>query len=320
MKLAACGVAALLLVVTSPLRADRVQPIPAAASSFVGTTPCGEIARAFVGGLAADAGCHAITWQLTLDDSPSAPSWKLNALYNVPSPGNPNAAVDGPRVELSGTLQVTKGIRTHPAAPVYHLNLAKPQPSLSFVKLADGLLHFVSADGGLMVGTSGWSYTLNAAALVERPGPPGTPSDVSYKILPFSAGANVFGVFEGRTPCTRIAEALAKSPAGCIKLKWLVTLFKDPATSVPTTYRAEGTLQRQNMRQGTWRIVRGTPADPNATVYQLDGSGSEPPMMLLKADENVLLFLDRGKQPLIGNLDFSYTLNRIVKPDAGGQQ
>jgi hypothetical protein len=120
-------------------------------------------------------------------------------------------------------------------------------------------------------------------------------------------------VFEGRSPCHGIAREL-KIPthAGCIKAKWRVTLYQNEKTSGPTTYKIEGTLQRQNVREGAWNIVRGTKRDPNTTVYQLNASGNEAPLFLLKGDDNVLFFLDQKREPMVGHAEFSYTLNRVI--------
>jgi hypothetical protein len=57
-------------------------------------------------------------------------------------------------------------------------------------------------------------------------------------------------------------------------------------------------------------MVRGTPANPEAVVYQLVPNGSGAPLSLLQVDENVLLFLDENLKPLIGDLYSSYTLSR----------
>ena len=43
-----------------------VAPIHQSRTTFIGTTPCGDIARAFVGGMPAGAACHAIRWELIL--------------------------------------------------------------------------------------------------------------------------------------------------------------------------------------------------------------------------------------------------------------
>jgi hypothetical protein len=117
-------------------------------------------------------------------------------------------------------------------------------------------------------------------------------------------------VFGGRTPCTNLLRTLRITlNDGCQRIKWRVTLFQDSLTHQPTKYRIEGSLHH-TAREGTWRVVRGTAEDSNAVVYQLDATTAEGPMLLLKADDDVLFLLDERKQLLVGTIDFSYTLNR----------
>ena len=74
-------------------------------------------------------------------------------------------------------------------------------------------------------------------------------------------------------------------------------------------------VERETIREGKWKVTKGTKTDTNAIVYQLDGFESDGPIFLLKADRNVLLFLTKDGSPLVGDSDFSYTLNRgTVKP------
>jgi hypothetical protein len=96
---------------------------------------------------------------------------------------------------------------------------------------------------------------------------------------------------------------------GCERVKWRITLRQDEGTRKPTTYKIEGSLHR-SAREGTWRIVRGAAPDEDAVVYQLDGTAGEAPMLLWKGNDEVLFLLDERKQPLVGTIDFSYTLNR----------
>lgn len=57
-------------------------------------------------------------------------------------------------------------------------------------------------------------------------------------------------------------------------------------------------------------MLRGPGANPEALIYQLDPNASQGSLLFLKADENILYFLDRSRNLLVGNYDFSYTLNR----------
>ena len=298
-------------VVAASASAGVSRVYSAAAQEFVGSTPCGPEVRAFVGGIGADAPCHAVTWRLSMDAPDSVRgSWRLTAVYGIPPASNPNAMVDGPRVTIDGTW--TRDAATPRGARIiYRLSTGTPQRTLSFAKVADGLVHVLDSDGRLMLGTAGWSYTLNDATRAERPGNPSLATDMSYKISPVSTGSSVFAVFEGRTPCAGISRAigLPENP-GCLKVKWRVTLYQSPQSSAPTTYKLEGTLHRQQAREGSWRVVRGLASDPNAVIYQLDSTATEGAILLLRAEDNILYFLNPQKRALIGTVDFSYTLNR----------
>lgn len=121
-------------------------------------------------------------------------------------------------------------------------------------------------------------------------------------------GANVYGVFAGRTPCQEIMAALnLEERTECIKRKTRIVFYQDSATGKPTTYETKGMGKWSG--KGNWHIVQGTPTDPRAIVFQvkLDAKTS---LFLLKGDDNVLFILDSKKNFLIGNSKFSYTLNR----------
>ena len=51
-------------------------------------------------------------------------------------------------------------------------------------------------------------------------------------------------------------------------------------------------------------------SDPDAVVYQLDGTATEGAMLLWKADDDVVFLLNERRQPLVGTINFTYTLNR----------
>ena len=128
-------------------------------------------------------------------------------------------------------------------------------------------------------------------------------------------GLHVHGYFEGRSPCHEIVRLLNVSGRdSCIKIKWQLILYQDPTTQAPTTYALGGLAWRNPPKTGTWAIVRGTKEDPNAEVYQLDPDAAQGFLSFLKADENILFFLDRDRNLLVGNARFSYTLNRVNRP------
>jgi hypothetical protein len=134
-----------------------------------------------------------------------------------------------------------------------------------------------------------------------------------WKNLP--KGPQVHSYFEGRSPCREITQMFGvPAREECIKIKWQLVLFQDPVTKVPTTYALGGLLWRNPPKTGQWAIVKGTKEDPNAVVYQLDPDQPQGTFSFQKADENILLFLDRERRLMVGNSRFSYTLNRVNKP------
>jgi hypothetical protein len=213
--------------------------------------------------------------------------------------------IDGPTVSLTGTLDV----RTES----YRLT-AGPGRAISFARVTDGLIHLLTEAGTLAIGNPGWSYTLNRADLAERPGLPAEAPDMSFAVSPRVSGAAVAGIFEGRTPCVGIAAVLNVTPAsGCLKVKWRVTLLRAAGGPDSGRYKIESSLHRDTPREGAWRTVRSGAAIRDAPVYRLDAAATEAPLLLVRADEDVLFFLDQQQRPLVGNSDFSYTLHRVAR-------
>lgn len=278
---------------------------------FAGSSPSGESIRPFLQ-IPLDAHADLIEWRLTLyqDAKTLAPTrYRLHCDYGPAVAGLPGLGTKRSTVKREGSWTIGTGTKSNPAAIVYELNGA-----VSLFKVHPDVLHVLDRDRSLMIGNGGWSYTLNRTEASEKPGDPsvteGTASD-SRKISPVATGPSVFGVFEGRTPCLGIARDLKIDVnAGCIKLKWRVTLYQNPETRVPSTYKVEDTLHRQLPREGNWTILRGTEADPNVIVYRLSPTKTEAAIYLLKGDDNVLFFLDQNRKPLVGHAECSYTLNR----------
>ena len=265
-------------------------------TQFVGTMPCGEAVRAFVSGES----CQSVMWRLDLGVMERGePGWNLNAAYGSNSAASVGMMPDG--LHLSGKLEKS--------GTTYRL-ISNAGKSISFRQVSSTLIHLLDDQNRLMPGTSAWSYTLSRAGVTDDPGRPKQVFGGSYTLSPRESGNTVFGIFGGRTPCTSLVRALHITlNDGCQRLKWRVTLLQNPSTREPTRYKIEGSLHHI-AREGAWRIGRGTGPDADAVVYQLDGTSTEGPMLLWKADDNVLFLLDERKQPLVGTIDFSYTLSR----------
>ena len=295
MKTIAMGILAVAVVFCNG--GTRVQTKPAPPTTqFVGTMPCGEAVRAFIGG----APCQSVIWRLDLGVTERGePGWSLTASYGANSASSVGTMPDG--LHLSGKLEKL--------GDTYRL-ISNTGKSISFRLVSSALIHLLDGQNRLMPGTAGWSYTLSRADVTDDPGRPEQVFGGSYTLSPRETGNTLFGMFGGRTPCTGLVRALHITlNDGCQRLKWRVTLLQNASTREPTRYKIEGSLHHP-AREGAWRIVRGTAADADAVVYQLDGTATEGPMLLWKADDNVLFLLDERKQPLVGTIDFSYTLSR----------
>jgi hypothetical protein len=302
------------LAVAGALLAHAAAPIPQPRNTFIGTTPCSDAALAFVGGMPAGVPCRAITWELTLGAADAANRWSLRVVYAIPAPTIPGANVDGPTVTKQGTLTRSTVQRLGSASTLFRLT-GEAGSSITFAQLGADLVNLAGDDGSLVPGNSAASYTLTRADRVEPPAVEiARASEGSYTVPPKETGSHVFATFIGRSPCAGLARELKLAGAeGCVRLKWRVQLLKDPATNQPTTYIAGNSLTRDRTWTGTWRIVRGTPEFPDATIYQLDADASHGPILLLRADDNLVLFLDQQRQPLPGTAAFSYTLTRSVQ-------
>src|SRR5437773_6375915 len=284
---------------------------PVIFGTFCGSTPCGKAIRPILH-IQTNGEPELIEWKLTLyrDAKTAAPSrYELHCKYGWTAPNVPGLAKDIKKLERQGTRTVSKGTKSNPQAIVFELS-----DGPSFFQVTADILQVLNPDRSLMIGTAGWSYTLNRTEHAEKAAeqaPASSQPATSYKISELATGPTVFGVFEGRTPCKGIARAMnIPLHAGSIKAKWRVTLYQNPETRAQTTYKLEGSLFRSEPREGNWTIVRGTDKDPNAPVYHLAGKEADSALFLLKGDDNVLFFLDQNRDPLVGNCDFSYTLNR----------
>jgi hypothetical protein len=268
---------------------------------FVGTTPAGASVRQMLG-VAANAEVEMMQWKLELQPGSR---YRLHIDYGMTNPGHPGfkpASVRRLSQEGSFTTEASgKSLRLAGGGPA----------TIHFSRISGDVLYLMDSAGTLVnASREGWSYTLVRADRAEKNPAPNlimNQPDMSYSIDPVSKGKDVYAVFEGRTPCQGIARelGLAKSiHPGCHKAKWRLTLFQDPETLSPAGYKIEGTLFRRNARKGSWKYVTGDPA-----VLELSG---DTPLYLRKSSENVLFLLGQSRDLMIGNADFSYTLNRRV--------
>src|SRR5688572_7209943 len=293
----------LVLISTCP---PATPPASSKLGVFVATSPCNEVSKRLLQ-IPAAADCELIKWNLTLyqDANTLTPiTYALNCVYGLPQQGTNGLANGGTRVDKEGKWTIVRGTKTNPDAVVYRLDGGTSQGSVSLLKLDHDLLHLLDRDESLAIGSAGWSYTLNRTEDFARDmqvssaatSSPGQLISSTTTASPQTTASSILGRFVGRSPCSEVARALNKAVgADCLKVKWDLTLYQDPGTATPSTYRLNGTFYRDRVREGKWAILRGTKTNPAAVIYQLDPDKPQPSLLFLKADDNILFFLNRSR-------------------------
>jgi hypothetical protein len=280
------------------------------ASVYVGSTPGDPMVKSMLN-LPADTMIDFIRWDLVLQTSTAKEdSFVLNIAYGESQPNTLGFKRNGQRALFKGSYTATQSKNEKLMGTIYHLKTHMLPTGVLLVKLNENLLHLLRPQKGLMVGNGGWSYTLNRKQPVpsEEPLPALTMANLLMKDTALQI------VYDGRTPCAQFANdyQLNVTP-GCFKLKWRLILNRDPVSLQPTTYIIKRTDSRAINITGHWKIIKGTLSNPDAIIYQLDPDKPEKSISLLAGDKNVLFFLHKNQQLYVGNSDFSYTLNKIVK-------
>lgn len=134
---------------------------------------------------------------------------------------------------------------------------------------------------------------------------------ITFKDPP--TGAEIYGIFEGRTPCNPISKQLgATVDPDCDHLKWQVIFYRDTQTLAPIAFMLTTELFDRRPLKGKWEILKNK-KNTAGTLFALYYSPNRKPLYLLKGDDNVLFILSDNRKMLTGNEYFSYTLNRVKK-------
>lgn len=244
---------------------------------YTASTPAANIIRSFLGISLTDS-IDFIRWKLTLTDV----KYSLECNYGIGKP-NTNGFYDGgKKVAFGGPVQ------WDPITNTYQLQ--NSNRVLKFAELNSNLLHILDSDNTLLIGGGGWSYALNNLA-------PSATSQVKLKARQTTFKDSI--AFQGRTGCQ--VPNVNKSNQ-CYKLKWYLVLYSNHSYRVlGTGYRIEGG------KRGTWQITTGK---DGRIIYELNDENGKSFLHLLKLDEGILIFTDEKGNLLVGDHDFSYTLNR----------
>ena len=282
----------LLLVVSMAISGSL--SIDRSAFSLVGCTP-GDSAIKKMLGIKADAVIDFIRWSLLMK---ADETFQLTIQYGENQPNTLGFKQGGTAQIIEGKYQVAL---TENWEQLYTLQRKDGKAMLSLVAINTNLFHMLDDHNQLLVGNAGWSYTLNRE-FAEA-------GEVTTIKSSGAQSAEAKLIFEGRTPCREIAllHPEMKASSDCFKIKWRLILNRDAQTGLPTTCTTRNIVDNQPRDVvGTWQLL----TTPRAVIYQLNLPGLQDPILLLQADNNILYFLDKKQHLLIGNKDFSFTLNR----------
>ena len=250
--------------------------------SFTGSTPAGKDIRIFLGVPLSDS-VDFIRWKVIIREH----QYEMVCHYGIGKPNTNGFIHDGERKTIHGNYRKEGNI-------YYFMNDKK---TLKALELNTDLLHIMDAQNKLYVGNGGWSYTLNN--LHPKQG-----SYISSSKISFSFKDSLD--LEGRTPCG--VPGIVEKGKVCYKLKWHMILYKKPGSTDMGNYKIFGTAWRdRGSVQGAWKMIRGKNGE---TMFHLYNEKAVVFLRLIWIDDSVLVFTDPSGKFLVGNEDFSYTLNR----------
>jgi hypothetical protein len=258
--------------------------------TLLGSTPADAPIKSMLG-IAANKNIDFMKWNLSLiDEGNGTKKFLLAVNYGVSQPNTLGFINGGEKLNITGNYTQQTG------------NIYRLSNGVAFRQINDNIFQLLLADGSMMKGGGGWSYTLNRKdplAVTIKPR-----SLVTAAFAPGDKSTQV--IFEGRTPCMEIAAGNQMSvKEDCFKLKWKFTLNRNPTTLQPSSFtmrQVDGTAKEL---EGKWTVIK----ESDAIIYKLEPSVGAA-IYLLAGDHNVLYFIDKNFNLYQGNQDFSYTLNR----------
>ncbi len=251
---------------------------------YTASTPAAPVIRSFLEIPVTDS-IDFIRWKLTFLDN----RYNLHCNYGIGKANTNGFQNGGKSIELSGELRKEQNF----------YRLQNQHKTLALAELNADLLHLLETDNSLLVGNGGWSYTLNNVS-------PLLTDQVTMISLPAVLKDSM--VFDGRTPCA--VPGIIAPGTQCYKLKWRITFYANAESNQPVSYKISGTpWRKENGKTGAWKIIT---AKTGKLIYQLNDEKGNALIYLLKFDDHILVFTDAGGKLLVGNEDFSYTLNRIM--------
>jgi hypothetical protein len=255
-------------------------------SVYQGSTPAHTDVRDFLGISLTDS-IDFIRWRVVM----SSDHYELICQYGMSEPST-SGFIDEKKLVFSGALSKQGN----------YYKLQRGRKTFYLLEINSNLLHLADKHKALLIGDGSYSYALNN----------NTPIKSDQFNLQLKQSPNTkYMAFQGRTPCQELASLMGedKSPA-CNKMKWYIILYLDSVTGQPSYYLKGGRgYKKETMTRGSWEITR---RKDGMVIYKLDAEKKNFAVYLLRADDNILIFTDPEGNLLVGNEDFSYTLNRTI--------
>ena len=251
-------------------------------TNYTASTPAAPLIRTFLGISLTDS-IDFIRWKLSLTDK----KYSLECRYGIGKP-NTNGFYNEKKVVIRGIVKRENN----------NYILENGSHVLKLAELNANLLHVVNNDHTLLRGGGGWSYALNKMA----PSATNQFNMITKQQIVIKDSI----AFEGRTPCG--VPHIIEPGKECYKLKWYLVLYSNKKNE-PDTYRILGTPYRRDDggKRGNWLVTTG---QDGRIIYQLNDENGKPFIYILQLDKGVLIFTDVDGNLLVGDHDFSYTLNR----------
>ena len=251
---------------------------------YQGSTPAHRDVRVFLHISLTDS-IDFIKWHLSID----ADKYELSCTYGL-AKGGTDGFTNERQALLSGKF----------ARDGHHYILKDDVRDLYILQINPNLLQLLDRNKKILVGNGGYSYTLNTAS-------PQKTNQLNVYSKQFLVEAEAS--FQGRTPCQELATmmGLNKSTA-CDKMKWYIIFFANPTGGATHYLKGGRAYKRETMAKGKWEIFRGK---DGRVIYKLDPDKGNFATYLVKVDDNTLFFTDADGNLLVGNKNFSYTLNRV---------
>ncbi|HEX7846833.1 MAG TPA: hypothetical protein VF476_13610 [Chitinophagaceae bacterium] len=247
---------------------------------FTASTPAAEVVRTFLGIPLPDS-IDFIRWKLTINDR----EFSLDCNYGICKPNTNGFINNGKTISFSGKVNRKEN----------YYELMHNGKTLQLLELNDNLFHILGNNKNLLIGNGGWSYTLNNENAVAS-------NKLSAK--PKQTVLKDSMAFEGRTPCRGLDDERPE----CYKRNWYIVFYADAKTKQPAGFYMNGIAYKKNGGSpGTWTIIQN---NNGLITYQLNYGKNGKPLYLVKVDENILFFTDADGNLLVGDHDFSYSLNR----------